>query len=131
MPAATPRPAKRPATDAKRPTTAASASTDRSTCLRLAPIARSSAISRVRWATMIEKVLQMMNAPTSSAMTANTMQERVKKPSICLRVSACCSLVIASPVSTSVPVGNAWRDAVGELGLRRSVGREDGGSRRP
>ena len=36
---------------------AASTSTDASTCRRLAPIARSSAISLLRWATMIENVL--------------------------------------------------------------------------
>ncbi len=31
--------------------------TARVTCLRVAPIARSSAVSLVRWATVIEKVL--------------------------------------------------------------------------
>ena len=39
------------------PTMADSSSTDRSTWRRLAPTARSIAISRMRWATMIEKVL--------------------------------------------------------------------------
>ena len=39
------------------PTMADSNSTARSTCRRLAPTARSIAISRMRWAMMIEKVL--------------------------------------------------------------------------
>ena len=36
-------------------------------CLRVAPIVRSRPNSRVRCATVIEKVLKMMNAPTTSA----------------------------------------------------------------
>ena len=43
-----------------RPRTASN-STEPSTWRWPAPIARSSAISRLRWATMIEKVLKMMN----------------------------------------------------------------------
>ncbi|HLZ38330.1 MAG TPA: hypothetical protein VKP64_11395 [Mycobacteriales bacterium] len=60
------------------PTTTASPRTERVTCPRLAPIARSSASSRVRWATSIENVFQMMNEPTNSAMTANTSRNRLK-----------------------------------------------------
>jgi hypothetical protein len=37
---------------------------------RLAPIVRRVAISRVRWATVIESVLKMTKAPTKSAMPA-------------------------------------------------------------
>ncbi len=51
----TPRP--RPTAEATRPTPMDSTRTERSTCRRLAPMARSIAISRERWATMIEKVL--------------------------------------------------------------------------
>ena len=54
---AMPRPPNAPMTDATTPTAAVSATTDPSTWRRLAPRARSSADSRVRWATMIEKVL--------------------------------------------------------------------------
>ena len=54
---ATPMPATKPSTEARSPITNASTSTDPITCRRLAPTARSSAISRVRWATMIENVL--------------------------------------------------------------------------
>ena len=38
------------------------------TCLREAPSVRSVANSRVRWATVIERVLKITNAPTNSAM---------------------------------------------------------------
>ena len=56
-PDATPMPAARPTTEAMSPTTTASSSTEPSTWRRLAPMARSSAISRPRWATRIEKEL--------------------------------------------------------------------------
>ena len=71
-PDATPTPATRPATDASTPTTSASISTERLTCRPEAPIARSIAMSRVRWATVIENVLLMMKAPTKTATNANT-----------------------------------------------------------
>jgi hypothetical protein len=45
----------------------ASSSTDTRTCLREAPSVRSVASSRVRWATVIDIVLKMTNAPTKSA----------------------------------------------------------------
>ena len=56
-PEATPTPAANPSAEAIRPTTPASSSTDRVTCRRLAPMARISAISLVRWATRIVKEL--------------------------------------------------------------------------
>ena len=49
--------------------------TEPSTCRRDAPIVRSVANSRVRWATVIEKVLKMTNAPTKSAIAAEREQE--------------------------------------------------------
>ena len=55
MARSTPRPT--PMAEATRPTVSASSITELSTCRRLAPRARSSASSRVRWATMIVKVL--------------------------------------------------------------------------
>ncbi len=57
----------------QKPVNAASPSTDRRTCFRLAPRARSSASSRVRWATTIVKVLTMMNPPTTSAINAKAV----------------------------------------------------------
>ena len=49
--------------------------TERMTCLREAPSVRSVANSRVRWATVIDSVLKITNAPTSSAMAPNAEQE--------------------------------------------------------
>ena len=64
-------PAARPRSDARTPDDhAPRRATEAVTCRRLAPIARSNAISRVRWATTIENVLKMMNEPTNSAMPA-------------------------------------------------------------
>ena len=56
-PTANATPSTRPSTAEMMPTTSASPSTAPRTCRRLAPSARSKASSRVRWATMIEKVL--------------------------------------------------------------------------
>ena len=52
-----PRRRRKPTTEDTKPSTAASTRTDRFTCLPLAPSARSSANSRVRWCTTIENVL--------------------------------------------------------------------------
>ena len=54
---ATNTPSIRPITEDSRPTSSASAVTERVTCFPLAPSARSSASSRDRCATMIENVL--------------------------------------------------------------------------
>ncbi len=56
-PTARPMPAANPSKDATIPTARASRKIDPSTCPRPAPMARSRATSRVRWATMIENVL--------------------------------------------------------------------------
>ncbi len=70
-PTASPMPAPKPSTEPISPSSSASISTERLICPRPEPIARSSPISRVRWATSIEKVLTMRNTPTSSAIPAN------------------------------------------------------------
>jgi hypothetical protein len=67
-PLASPRPRKSPATDARAPITSASTITEKRTCRRDAPIVRSVANSRTRWATVMESVLKMTKAPTKSAM---------------------------------------------------------------
>ena len=82
--------------------TSASRATLRRTCLALAPRARSSASSRVRWATRITKVLLMMNAPTSSATPAKIFMKMAKKSaSSLLRLAFSASS--AAPVTTSRP----------------------------
>ena len=63
---ATPRP--RPIAEAITPSTAPSSTTERSIWRRDAPSVRRVASSFVRWATVIESVLKMTNAPTKRAM---------------------------------------------------------------
>ena len=101
--ASTPRP--RPTSDATVPRMAASTSTDRNTCRRLAPTIRSRASSRVRWPTMIENVLKMVNPPTNSEMKANTSRAVEKKESAWL-MSFDCSAATVWPVTTSTPEGS-------------------------
>ena len=67
MPLAIPNPRKRPIVEATRPMTSPSSLTERSTCLREAPSVRRVANSRVRWATVMDSVLKITNAPTNSA----------------------------------------------------------------
>ncbi len=57
----------------------ASARTERNTWRRLAPTMRSSASSRVRCPTVIEKVLKMVNPPTNKEMKAKTSRAVEKK----------------------------------------------------
>ena len=71
MPSEIPKPARIPSTEATSPITRPSITTDRRTCLREAPRVRSVANSRVRWATVIDRVLKITNAPTSSAIRPN------------------------------------------------------------
>ena len=75
------------------PSISASKRTERLTCLRLAPSARSRPSSRVRWATSIWKVLTIRNAPTISEIPAKpsiTYFMKPMKPTL-LRPSASCS----------------------------------------
>ena len=67
MPLAMPNPSNSPIAEASRPITRPSSFTERRTCLREAPSVRRVANSRVRWATVIESVLKITNAPTNSA----------------------------------------------------------------
>ena len=75
IPSARRRPKARPKSDATMPMTSDSRMTEASTCRRDAPIVRKVANSRVRCATVIEKVLKMTNAPTKSAMPANVSRK--------------------------------------------------------
>ena len=63
----------------ERPISGASISTERSTWRREAPSVRSIPNSRTRWATVIEKVLKMMNAPTKTATQAKTSRRSCRK----------------------------------------------------
>ena len=68
MPLAIPNPRTSPISDATSPIVRPSMRTERRTCSREAPSVRSVANSRVRWATVIDSVLKITNAPTNSAM---------------------------------------------------------------
>jgi hypothetical protein len=118
---ARPTPPAKPSRPPIRPTSNASTNSVRVTCARLAPMARSSAFSRWRWAALMLKTLKMMNEPTNSEMTAKMVRKIVKncRPSstalwfssvISCPVSAsmsrpsyCCSIRSASCWSSSVP----------------------------
>ena len=88
MAASTPKPT--PISDDTAPTTAASASTERNSWRRLAPTTRRRASSRVRWPTMIEKVLKMVKAPTNKAIKAKTSRA-VEKNDKALSTELVCS----------------------------------------
>ena len=64
-----------PSAEASMPIAKPSTSTERRTWRREAPSVRSVASSRVRWATVIDSVLKMTNAPTNSATAAEREQE--------------------------------------------------------
>ena len=124
MPAATPRPAKRPATDAKRPTTAASASTDRSTCLRLAPIAlQQRHLTRALGDDDREGVRDDERTDEDRDVGEHH-QERGDEAHLLAGVGL---LLLGDRVAGEHlgARGQRRRDAVGELGLCRAVGRED------
>ena len=75
---AKPRPARMPTTEPTMPMVSASSITEVSTWRRVAPSVRSSASSRARWATVIENVLKIRKAPTSTAMNANASRPVVR-----------------------------------------------------
>src|SRR5581483_9246864 len=70
--------------EAASPTRTASPSTAANTWRRLAPTMRSSASSRVRCPTVIEKVLKIVKAPTNSEIRANTNSTVDRKESALL-----------------------------------------------
>ena len=107
MAASTPRP--RPTSDDTSPTISASPRTERNTWRRLAPTMRSSASSRVRWPTMMEKVLRMVKPPTNSAMKAKTSNAVLRKPRA-WPMALVASLTTVWPVTTSAPCGRTPRD---------------------
>ena len=121
---AIPMPAMRPSADAINPVTNASTTTEVMTCRRLAPIARSSASSRVRCATMIENVLKMMNAPTNSAMNAKTSSAVRKNPSASCNCFACSSAT-SDDLTASTPFGSTAWMLDRRSRHRRAVGGDD------
>ncbi len=98
MASSTPRP--RPIVDPTKPSTTASNITERVTCRREAPIARSRASSRLRWATRIENVLTIRKEPTTSAMPAK-ISRNVLRNEIASTRSLAASSAATSPVTAS------------------------------
>ena len=89
-------PTAKPRIDATSPVSAASIRTERNTCARVAPSARSSASSRVRCATRMLNVLMIRNEPTNSEMNAKTssgVPMNVLIVSSVLCSASCCSLL--------------------------------------
>ena len=86
---------------------AASASTERVTWRRVAPTARSSASSLVRWATSMVKVLTMRKVPTNSAMPAQASSSWESALTVPALRSAC-SLARRLPVTASTPYGRIF-----------------------
>jgi hypothetical protein len=92
-PAASPIPAARPSVEPTRPSRTASVSTERRTCLRSAPRARSSPSSRVRCAISMEKVLTIRKMPTRTAIPAKpsiTYLMTSRKPPSCAAEDLAC-----------------------------------------
>ena len=95
----TPRP--RPTSEATRATITDSSNTEFITWRRLAPRQRSRASSRVRWATMMVKVLKIRNAPTSRATKAKASRAVPRnRPRVSL-MAAAESSASSWPVRTS------------------------------
>ena len=104
--------------------------TERTTWRREAPTARSSAISRLRWAISMVKVLAMMKTPTNSAIPAKTRSIRVSHlvfSAICLD----CSSASLAPLVAVMPLrGQQFADLAGELLVVGAGCRGDGRARR-
>ena len=97
-PHAKPRPRTRPTSVAASAITKASPTTVPRICRRLAPMVRSIANSRVRWATVMENVLKMMKAPTRTATPAKpSSAKRISRP-----ISALSSLACSAESSAAV-----------------------------
>ena len=80
-----------------------------STCARDAPSARSIANSRRRCATVIEKALKMMNAPTSTAMPPKLSSTGRRNAPMASLSALVWSAAACAPVLTSAYAGSAAR----------------------
>ena len=103
---ANPIPASSPIADASRPVTNASVTTEPRIWRRFAPSVRSIANSRVRWATVIEKVLKIRNAATNSETPAK-ISSAVRRMSMNSPTSSRWDSTFSSPVSACTEFGSA------------------------
>ena len=118
--AAVPMPSRKPTTPPTKPSASPSLTTARQIWRRDAPRVRSSANSRMRWATVIEKVLKIRKAPTNSAMKANASRKVFRNPRLSRMsldsLSACSWPVRTSTVGPSVRASwvlSCWGDTPG------------------
>ena len=94
-----------PMTDAAAPIATASTRAPPRTWLRPAPMARSRADSRLRWAARIVNVLLMLNVATTRATPANARRKFFRKPRKSPWRSFSCSAVSSVPVTASASAG--------------------------
>ena len=107
------------ARDARKPRTSDSNKTDRLIWRREAPIVRSVANSRVRWATVIDSEFAITNAPTNSAIPPNASRNpcrKLMKPWVSLASSS----AWPSPVRTCAVGGRMSRIEATSSGLGRA-----------
>ena len=123
-PGAKPIPASTPSTEASRPITNASATTVARIWRRLAPSVRSIANSRVRWATVIEKVLKIRNAATNSETPAKISSAVFRKP-MNSPTSSRWDSTFSAPGLRLDRVGQRGREVGGQLLGRRPLGGGD------
>ncbi len=97
---AIPRPSRKPRAEAVRPRRTASQRRERTTWRRVAPIARSRAISRVRRATSMVKVLTIRNDPMKRATPAKT-SDSFSLPRVSVSTRTACWAAWAVPVVAS------------------------------
>lgn len=100
---ASPVPTAIPATEATRPSSSDSTTTDPKTCRRRAPTQRSRASSRVRWASRMVNVLATTSVATKTAMPANP-SSRPPSTSTPLVNDLTCSSVRWAAVCTVAPL---------------------------
>jgi hypothetical protein len=100
-PLAMSRPRPRPTSEATTATISDSSSTEFITWRRLAPRQRSRASSRVRWATMMVKVLKIRNAPTSRDTKAKASRAVPRNRPMVSLIWAAVSSASSWPVSAS------------------------------
>ncbi len=98
-------PASRPTTLAPNPISSASSTTELTIWRRFAPSVRSIANSRVRWATVIEKVLKIRKEATNSATPAKIRSAVFRKP-MNEATSSFCDSAFSSPVCASTVFGS-------------------------
>ena len=99
-----------PSTEPTTPTTAASVSTEARTWAVVEPMVRSSARSRVRWATSTWKVFAMTSAVTSRASAAkppSTQPSRSVPPLSCVTAERTASSGVATSTSTPAAAASA------------------------